>query len=200
MSTPLLLATGNPDKGREMAKLLAGLPFELKTRADFADLPEVEEDADTFTGNAIKKAQVLCDITGLMALADDSGLCVDALNGAPGIYSARYAGEGCDYHDNNRKLMADLANVDTDDRGARFVCVVAIARPGKNPVTFEGICEGRIAPTLSGGNGFGYDPVFLVPESGRTFAQMTADEKDRISHRARAFAQARAWLSQHPDG
>ncbi len=198
MSTPLLLATGNPDKGREMAKLLAGLPLDLKTRADFADLPDIEEDADSFAGNAIKKAQTLCDVTGLMALADDSGLCVNALDGAPGLYSARYAGEGCSYQDNNTKLLAALEGV--TDRSARFVCVVAIARPGKPPVTFEGSCDGQITTTPGGGNGFGYDPLFLVPESGRTFARMTADEKDRISHRARAFAQARAWLARHLNG
>jgi len=199
LPTPLLLATGNPDKGVEMARLLAGLPLTIKTRADFPDLPEVVEDADTFTGNAIKKAAELSAATGLLALGDDSGLCVDALDGAPGVYSARYAGEGANYADNNAKLVEALKNVPEDRRGARFVCVVAIVGPGIEAVTFEGTCEGVITTATEGCAGFGYDPIFLIPENGRTFGQMTADEKARISHRARAFAQARAWLAKHLD-
>jgi XTP/dITP diphosphohydrolase len=195
----ILLATGNPDKGAEMARLLGGLPLTLRTRADFPDLPEVVEDADSFAGNAIKKAAELSAATGLLALGDDSGLCVDALDGAPGIYSARYAGEDCSYADNNAKLVAALKDTPEADRSAHFVCVVAIVGPGLEPITFEGRCDGLITEAPEGAAGFGYDPIFLIPENGRTFGQMTADEKARISHRARAFAQARAWLSKHLD-
>lgn len=196
MSLELLLATANPAKAAEMARLLGGLPLTLRTRADFPALPDVDEDADTFVGNAIKKARALADATGLMALADDSGLCVDALGGAPGVWSARYAGPGCTDADNNARLLGALEGTPDAARTAHFVCVVAIARPGMAPVTFEGTCEGLIAPKAAGAAGFGYDPLFLIPEAGRTFAQMTADEKARISHRARAFAQARAWLAR----
>lgn len=190
----LVLATANPDKAREMAALLQGLPFILKSRADFGPLPDVDETAHTFAGNAILKAEALMHATGHMALADDSGLCVDALDGAPGVYSARYAGPGCTYADNNKKLLEELANVPDEKRTARFVCAVAIARPGSEPVTFEGACEGVIARENMGEMGFGYDPLFVIPADGRSFAQMTRDEKAAHSHRARAFEKAREWL------
>jgi len=197
----LVLATANPDKAAEMAALLAGLGLALRTRADFADLPEVEETADSFAGNAILKAQTLCAATGLPALGDDSGLCVDPLGGAPGVLSARYAGPGCTYADNNRQLLAALEGVPDAERGARFVCVVAVARPGEPAVTFEGACTGRIAAAPRGDRGFGYDPLFVPGPAdnpaGHTFAEMDPAEKARISHRARAFAQARAWLARH---
>ncbi|MFQ5508315.1 MAG: RdgB/HAM1 family non-canonical purine NTP pyrophosphatase [Leptospirillia bacterium] len=193
----LLLATGNPDKAAEMAALLAGLRLTLLTRNDFSNLPEVEETADSFAGNAILKARSLADAAGVTALADDSGLCVDALSGAPGIYSARYAGEGCSYRDNNEKLLAALTGVPRESRTARFVCVVAIVAPGGDPMTFEGLCEGHITSTRHGDAGFGYDPVFEVGDSGVTFAQMAPAEKGRISHRAMAFKRATAWLAEH---
>lgn len=193
--TVIVLATANPDKATEMAALLQGLPFDLKTRADFGPLPDVEETATTFSGNAILKAEALMRATGQMALADDSGLCVDALNGEPGVYSARYAGPGCTYADNNKKLLDALADVPDEKRTARFVCAVAIARPGSEPVTFEGACEGVIARENQGEMGFGYDPLFVIPADGRSFAQMTAGEKAAHSHRARAFEKARAWLA-----
>ncbi len=196
MTPALLLATGNRDKAREMAELLAGLPLTLKTRADFDALPDVEETADTFAGNALLKAEALSEATGLMALGDDSGLCVDALEGAPGLYSARYAGPDCTYQDNNQKLLAALANVPAAQRTATFVCVVAVVVPGRTPVTFEGRCDGVIADGLSGGEGFGYDPLFYVPEQGQTFARMPAATKAAISHRAQAFALARQWLAR----
>lgn len=190
----LLLATANPHKAKEMERLLSGLNIQLLTRADFPDLPEVVEDADSFSGNARLKSETLLQATGVTALGDDSGLCVDALDGAPGVWSARFAGEGCSYEDNNQKLIEQLADIPEADRTARFVCVVAISAPGLSTVTFEGVCEGRITTRLQGRDGFGYDPVFLVPDSGRTFAEMDADEKGRISHRGKAFALARNWL------
>lgn len=190
----LVLATDNPDKAAEMARLLAGLPFALKSRADFPGLAPVAETAQTFAGNATLKAEATCAATGLCSLADDSGLCVDALDGAPGVVSARWAGPGCTYADNNRKLLAALAKVPDGGRGARFVCWVAVARPGRATVTFDGFCTGQIPRAPKGNKGFGYDPVFFVPELGRTFGELDAGEKARVSHRALAFAQARAWL------
>jgi XTP/dITP diphosphohydrolase len=198
VSPALVLATANPDKAAEMARLLAGLPLELRTRADFADLPDVEETADTFAGNARLKAEALCRATGLAALADDSGLCVDALDGAPGVRSARWSGPGATYADTNRKLLEALAGVPAEARTARFVCVVALARPQGDGVTFEGVCEGRIAQAPRGDAGFGYDPLFELPESGRTFAELGPEAKAAVSHRARAFARVREWLKAHP--
>jgi len=198
VSPALVLATANPDKAAEMARLLAGLPLELRTRADFADLPDVEETADTFAGNARLKAEALCRATGLAALADDSGLCVDALDGAPGVRSARWSGPGATYADTNRKLLEALAGVPAEARAARFVCVVALARPQGDGVTFEGVCEGRIAQAPRGDAGFGYDPLFELPESGRTFAELGPEAKAAVSHRARAFARVREWLKAHP--
>jgi XTP/dITP diphosphohydrolase len=190
----LVLATDNPDKAAEMARLLAGLPFRLLSRADFPDLVPVAETADTFAGNAALKAEATRDATGLAALADDSGLCVDALDGAPGVISARWAGPGRTYADNNDKLLAELGGVADGERTARFVCWVAVARPGRETVTFDGFCEGVIARAPQGEKGFGYDPLFFVPDLGRTFAELEPEEKARISHRALAFAAARAWL------
>jgi XTP/dITP diphosphohydrolase len=190
----LVLATANPDKADEMARLLAGLPFRLVGRDAFPDLAPVAETADSFAGNARLKAEATCAATGLPALGDDSGLCVDALDGAPGVRSARWAGPGCSYADNNEKLLAELKDVPDEDRTARFVCWVAVARPGRETVTFEGLCEGVIARAPKGKRGFGYDPLFRVPELGKTFAELAPEEKARISHRALAFASARAWL------
>jgi len=190
----LVLATDNPDKAAEMARLLAGLPFVLKSRTDFPGLAPVDETADTFAGNAALKAEATRDATGLPALADDSGLCVDALDGAPGVVSARWAGPGCTYADNNEKLLHEMADIPDGRRGARFVCYVAVARPGRDTVTFDGFCEGEIVRAPKGERGFGYDPVFFVPELKKTFGEISPDEKAGISHRALAFAAARAWL------
>jgi len=193
----LVLATSNRDKAAEMKGLLTGLPLNLITRGELPDLPDVAETADTFAGNALLKAEGICKITGLPALADDSGLCVDALGGAPGIFSARYAGPLATYVDNNEKLLAALAGVPDEKRTARFVCAVAVALPGAGSVTFEGVCEGVITTHLEGAHGFGYDPLFLVPEVGLTYARMDPAQKAQLSHRARAFALARAWLEAH---
>jgi len=190
----LVLATDNRDKAREMVRLLQGLPFHLKSRADFPGLDPVAETAATFAGNATLKAEATCAATGLGALADDSGLCVDALDGAPGVVSARWAGPGCTYADNNRKLLTAMRGVPDNRRAARFVCWVAVARPGAATVTFDGFCEGEITRAPKGTRGFGYDPVFFVPEIGKTFGELDPEEKAGISHRALAFAKARAWL------
>jgi len=160
--------------------------LEVCSALDFPNLPDTVEDRDTLEGNAIKKAQELCDATGLMALADDSGLEVDALGGAPGVYSARYAGEPCDYAANNDKLLYELTG--KDNRRARFRTVIALVRPGKEPLTVEGKCEGTIIEELRGEHGFGYDPLFVPAGYDQTFAELPAETKNKISHRANALS------------
>jgi XTP/dITP diphosphohydrolase len=184
----LVLATANPDKAREITEVLrdAGLPIELLPRP--ADVDEVEETGATLEENARLKAVALCDATGLPALADDTGLEVDALGGAPGVRSARFAGDDVTYADNVAKLLEVLREVPPAERQARFA-TVAIARfPDGREVAAIGSVEGTIATEARGDGGFGYDPVFTPDEGdGRTFAEMSAAEKHRVSHRGRAF-------------
>jgi XTP/dITP diphosphohydrolase len=184
-----VLASANPDKVKEIVAVLsAALPVELLPRPD--DVPEVVEDADTLVGNARLKARALTAATRAAAVADDTGLEVDALGGAPGVYSARYAGESATYADNVAKLLRELAARD-DGGGARrasFKTVALVAFPDGSEVWAEGVLPGTISGEPRGSNGFGYDPVF-VPDGGdgRTFAEMQPDEKDAVSHRGRAF-------------
>ena len=196
----LLVATGNRNKVKEISALLAGEPIEVLSLKDFPKVPEVIEDAPDFRGNALKKALTLFEHTGLPTLADDSGLCVDALGGAPGVFSARYAGEGHDDAANNEKLLKELEPyAEPTQRTARFVCEMALifdADPDRRWFT-RGEVEGRIAHELSGDSGFGYDPLFYVPSFGITLAQMGMARKNLISHRgcaARNMAQALAAL------
>jgi XTP/dITP diphosphohydrolase len=186
--TAFVLATANPDKAREIAATLeaAGALVELVPRP--ADVPDVLEDGDTLEANARRKAVALCDATGHPAIADDTGLQVDALGGAPGVQSARFAGDDATYADNVRHLLERLRDVPSDRRTARFT-TVAIARwPDGREVAAYGDIEGTIADTPRGDAGFGYDPVFVPTEGdGRTFAEMTAGEKNACSHRGRAF-------------
>ena len=184
----LVLATANPDKAAEIRAVLldAGLAVELVPRPH--DVPEVEEDGATLEDNARLKAVALCDATGLPAVADDTGLAVDALGGAPGVHSARYAGEDATYADNVEKLLRELAGVDAPERTARFSTVALARWPDGREVAAIGEVEGVIAAAARGEAGFGYDPVFVPVEGdGRTFAEMTAGEKHRVSHRGRAF-------------
>jgi XTP/dITP diphosphohydrolase len=184
----LVLATANPDKAAEIRAVLldAGLAVELVPRP--YDVPEVEEDGATLEDNARLKAVALCDATGLPAVADDTGLAVDALGGAPGVHSARYAGEDATYADNVEKLLRELAGVDAPERTARFSTVALARWPDGREVAAIGEVEGVIAAAARGEAGFGYDPVFVPVEGdGRTFAEMTAGEKRRVSHRGRAF-------------
>jgi XTP/dITP diphosphohydrolase len=185
----LVLATANPDKAVEIAALLEG--FEVVPRP--ADVPDVEETADTLEGNARLKARALAAETGEAAVADDTGLEVHALGGRPGVWSARYAGEGATYADNVAKLLAELEGV--DDRRARFRAVALAAFPDGTEILAEGTVDGHIALGPRGTAGFGYDPVF-VPDGGdgRTFAEMTAPEKAAVSHRGRAFRALAALL------
>ncbi len=190
----LLLATNNQGKVGEYRELLGGLPFELITPGDIGVDGHVEETGQTFTENARLKAWTLCERSGLLTLADDSGLEVDALNGEPGIRSARYAGPDATDRDLVAKLLSNLRGVAPEKRGARFRCVIAIAVPGGRVYTRSGNCHGRISEGPRGGFGFGYDPVFLVPELGLTMAELPARTKNRLSHRGRAVRQARRVL------
>ena len=179
----LVCASANPDKVAEIAAILDGV-VELLPRP--SEVPDVVEDADTLVGNARLKAVAICDASGLPAVADDTGLEVDALDGAPGVYAARYAGEGCSYADNRAKLLAELAGV--TDRSARFRTSVVVRWPDGTELAVDGVCEGTITETEHGERGFGYDAVFRPADGdGRTFAEMTDDDKHAISHRGRAF-------------
>ena len=194
----LVLATRNAGKVAELEARLAGLGVELVSAAALDDAPEVEEDAETLRGNAEKKARALWGHTGRPSLADDTGLEVDALDGAPGVRSARYAGEDADDEANRRKLLAELAGAST--RTARFRTVLAYA-DGDGVRYFDGVCEGLIATEEEGAGGFGYDALFRPADGdGRTFAQMRTDEKNRISHRGRALDAFAAWLAKGAAG
>jgi len=192
----LVLATRNPDKGRELAALLKGLGIRIRTLAEFPAVPEVMEDGDTCEANAVKKAVAIAQYTKLPAAADDTGLMVEALGGRPGVHAARYAGEGATYEDNCKKLLQELAGVPRERRGARFVTVAALADPDGKVEVVQGILDGLITDAPAGTKGFGYDPVFFVPELGKTLAQLTPDEKNRVSHRARAFAKIKELLAK----
>jgi len=190
----LVLATTNPDKQEELVSLLRDLGYTIRTMDEFDSVPRVIEDGETCRANATKKATALARHTGMLALADDTGLEVEALGGRPGVYAARYAGEEATYEDNWRKLLRELEGVPADKRVARFLTAVAIAEPSSQVEVVEGVLDGRIAESPSGAEGFGYDPVFLVPELGKTLAQLTLDQKNKISHRARALAKAKEVL------
>jgi XTP/dITP diphosphohydrolase len=186
----IVLATNNEHKIREIKQILSGLPAEILTLEDFPGAPRVEETGKTLEENAILKAEAVQGFTGLPSLADDSGLEVDALRGAPGVLSSRFAGEHCSFEDNNRKLLRMMSDVPQNRRTARFVCVVAWARDPEHITTLRGEVEGVIALEERGENGFGYDPVFYLPNLNKTFAQLPFEEKNKISHRARAFGKA----------
>lgn len=194
MIKELVLATRNKDKGRELAALLADLGIVIRTLAEFPDAPEVIEDGETCEANAVKKAVAIARYAGLPAVADDTGLEVEALGGRPGVCAARYAGEDATYEDNWRKLLRELEDVPREKRRARFVTVAALAEPNGSVRTATGLLEGFIAEKPAGTGGFGYDPVFYVSELGKTLAELSSDEKNRISHRARAFAKVREIL------
>ena len=190
-----ILASRNQGKLREFARLLAGSGLELSPLSEWPQVGELEENGDTFVANARSKAWEVQRITGLPALADDSGLAVDFLDGRPGVFSARYAGPGASPADRNRKLLAELAGVAEADRGAAFVCVLVLALPDGREIVAEGECRGIIAPEPRGDNGFGYDPLFFVPQQGATMAQLDPELKNRISHRAKAAAELKKILA-----
>jgi XTP/dITP diphosphohydrolase len=190
----LLVATNNPGKVREYQDLLAGLNVELYGLTDLSITTEVDETGQTFEENARIKAAAYSRMSGLLTLADDSGLEVEALGQAPGVYSARYAGKGATDADRYRKLLAALDGVPWEKRAARFRCVIALAWPDGRIETFQGRCEGVIAFEPKGTNGFGFDPVFYMPEYNCTMAELPEETKNQVSHRARAAALARERL------
>jgi len=201
MKQIIVLATRNEGKVRELREMLKDFSIDLRSLNDFGPIPEPVEDGADFDENAYKKAHFTAKVLGLPAMADDSGLVVPALNGAPGVYSARYAGEKATDAENIAKLLAEMAGV--EDRRAAFQCVVSIAVPSGPALTYEGSCEGEITREPRGEGGFGYDPVFYSAELGKTFAESGMEEKNRISHRGRAMAQMAAefdrilkWLEQ----
>jgi XTP/dITP diphosphohydrolase len=186
----IVLATRNAGKVKEFQQLLQEFPVQIKNLNDFGPIPEVEEDGATFDDNAYKKASFAAKVLGLPTIADDSGLVVEALGGAPGVMSARYAGENATDQENIEKLLGEMEG--KTDRGAAFECVISIAVPSGPALTYEGRCEGKISTEPKGVSGFGYDPVFYFPEYGKTFAELTSEEKNKVSHRGKALAQVAA--------
>ena len=191
----IVVATANAHKLKEIREILRDLPVEILSLADFPEIPPIEETGSTFHENALIKARTVYQMTGLLTLADDSGLEVDALNGAPGVYSARYSGREHDYAANNRKLMEEIRRIPPEERGAQFRCVVAIVGT-KGEHIVEGVVRGHIIPELRGSGGFGYDPLFVPEGYQQTYAELGETVKNQISHRARAFRKAREFLLQ----
>jgi XTP/dITP diphosphohydrolase len=198
----LVLATSNPGKTAEIRDMLADFPVNIKNLADFGPIPPVEEDGETFDENAYKKASFVSKVLGLPALADDSGIVVEALGGAPGVYSARYAGGNATDEQRYTKLLQEMKG--QTNRKAAFECVISIAVPPGSALTYEGRCEGLIAEEPAGTGGFGYDPIFYYPPLKKTFGQLTREEKSRVSHRGKALQELREefdkvliWVDQH---
>lgn len=197
----LVIATKNKNKLKEFKEILKDLQIEIRSLEDFGPIPEAIEDGDTFDENAYKKALHTAKVLGLPAIADDSGLVVEALNGEPGVYSARYAGEGSSDEKNLNKLLTNIKG--HENRRAHFKCVLSIAVPSGPALTYEGECEGIIIDEKRGDNGFGYDPVFYFDDYKKTFAELTMDEKNKVSHRGKALAEVKSeasrikkWLEQ----
>lgn len=187
MKEKVIIATKNRGKASEFASLFANYPVELMTLLDIDGAPDIEENGTTFEENAIIKAEGIRKLIDAIVIADDSGLMVDILDGMPGIYSARYAGEEKSDDANIDKLLKELEGVPLEKRTARFFCALAIAIPEQKTITVSGTCEGIILDEKRGNNGFGYDPIFYVPELGRTMAELTQEEKNKISHRTNAL-------------
>lgn len=201
MLSLLVIATTNQNKLKEFREILKDLHIEILSLADFGPIPPVIEDGSTFEENAYKKALHTAKVLGLPAIADDSGLVVPALNGAPGVYSARYAGENASDEENCQKLLEELG--EKEDRHAYFQCVLSIAVPSGPALTYEGRCDGVILAEKRGFNGFGYDPLFFYEELGQTFAEMSMTDKNKVSHRGKALSSVKEeifmikkWLEQ----
>lgn len=195
----IVLATGNKDKAREI-KAMLDHKFDVKTMKEMGIDVEIIEDGETFEDNALIKVRTIKPFVTdpeMIIMGDDSGLSVDALNGAPGIYSARYAGEDVTYRDNNEKLLEAMKAVPEEKRGAEFVSVIAMVLPNGEELTVRGTVRGRIAFDFMGNEGFGYDPLFIVEETGKSYAEMTPEEKNQLSHRARAVERARQILQKY---
>lgn len=191
----IIIATHNKHKLAEMARILEPMGYEVVTDRDLGiELTDVEENGETFLENARIKAEAGCRESGLPCIADDSGLCVDALNGEPGVYSARYSGEHGNDAANNEKLLFNLKDVPDEKRTARFICAICVSFPDGNEITAEGACEGKIGYEYRGSNGFGYDPLFMVGD--RSFAEFSAEEKDAVSHRGNALKSLQSKLER----
>lgn len=199
MAVTIILATRNRKKAEEVKRILSVPDTKILTLDDFPECPEVIEDRDTFEGNALKKASVIAQCTGLTAIADDSGLEVDALNGAPGVFSARYAGDNATDNDNIIKLLRETMHVPDGKRTARFVCCIALAFPDSRQKSFFGYVHGIIGRFPKGDMGFGYDPIFYPDGSDLTFADMTSSEKDSLSHRKEALEKLKKYLQTLAD-
>ena len=191
----LVVATKNSGKINEFEQMFSKYNISVKSLLDIDHTMDIEETGTTFEANATIKAEAMVELLGLPVVADDSGLEVDALNGEPGVYSARYAGMDKDDEKNTEKLLRELEGKTDDERAARFVCVVAVARPGQETFVKRGTCEGTITTEPQGTNGFGYDPVFIPKGSTRTMAEHSSDEKNAISHRHHAIEQIEEWLN-----
>jgi len=198
----IVIATRNKGKTAEIREMLKGFPVNIKNLDDFGPIPEIEEDGDTFDANAYKKASVTARILGIPALADDSGLLVESLDGAPGVHSARYAGEKATDKQRGEKLLGEMKG--KTNRKAAFECVISIAVPSGPALTYEARCEGLITEEPAGQNGFGYDPVFFFPPLKKTFAELTRTEKSRVSHRGKALGELKeefdkvlTWIGLH---
>ena len=192
----IIIATKNKGKAKEFETMFAPLGYRVLTMLDLEDAADVEETGETFEENAILKSEALSRQYNTIVVADDSGLMIDALDGRPGVYSARYAGENKDDEANIDKVLDEMKDVPEEKRTARFYCALAVSRPGHDTVTFSGTVEGTILSGRKGGNGFGYDPIFYVPELGKTTAEMAPEEKNVISHRAKALQKLRENLKQ----
>jgi XTP/dITP diphosphohydrolase len=192
----LVIATSNQHKLKELKTLLEDFPLTILSLKDFPDMPVVVEDGKNFYENALKKALTVARHTDKLTIADDSGIEVDALDRKPGVYSARFAGDDATDEANNTKLLKELEGVSSDKRGACFKCVLVIAQPDGETAFVEGACRGTIIHEVRGDYGFGYDPLFLVPEYNRTFSEITPEEKNKISHRARALKKLLELLPQ----
>lgn len=201
MTTRIIAASSNAHKIKEIQAIMGKFGMEVVSR-DQAGVPpfEIEEDGDTFEENSLKKAREIMKVTGQITIADDSGLMVDYLGGAPGVYSARFAGEQCDDLKNNDKLLNLLSGVPEKDRTAKFVSVITLVFPGGETLVARGECPGRIIETPIGENGFGYDPLFVPEGYDKTFAQLGAEEKNKISHRAKALKKLERILEERIDG
>lgn len=187
MKNIIVLATRNKGKVKEMQELLKDFPVEVRSLNDFGPIPEAVEDGETFDENAYKKAHFTAKVLGLPAISDDSGLVVEALDGAPGVRSARYAGDNASDAENISKLLKEMEG--TTNRKAAFECVISLAVPSGPALTYEGRCEGEITTAPQGEGGFGYDPVFFYPPYGKTFAESSMEEKNKVSHRGKALAE-----------
>lgn len=192
----IIIATKNKGKAKDFEALFNPLGYEVLTLHDVAEEMDVEETGTTFEENALLKANALAQHLQTIVIADDSGLEIDALDGRPGIYSARYAGEAKDDNANIDKVLEELKNVEDSNRTARFVCAIAVASPSKKLLTVRGTCEGVIARERKGSNGFGYDPIFFVPAENKMMAELSAEEKGAISHRGNAIKKLSANLAE----